>query len=40
MKITFPIQQLRPEKPEGLPVLKEGSGKGRKIFSMTESLLP
>lgn len=40
MKKTFPIQKLRPEKPEGLPVLKEGSGKGTEIFSMIESLLP
>lgn len=40
VKITFQIQYLRPEKPEGLPILKEGSGKGRDIFCMIECFLP
>lgn len=39
MKITFQIWYLSPEKPEGLPILKEGSGKGREIVHMIEYFL-
>lgn len=40
VKITFQIQYLRPEKPEGLPILKEVSVKGTEIFCMIECFLP
>lgn len=39
MKITFQTWYLSPEMPEGLPILKEGSGKGREIVHMIECFL-
>jgi len=40
VKITSQIWYLRPEMPEDLPILKEGSGKVREVFCLIECSLP
>lgn len=39
MKITFQTWYISPEMPEGLPILKEGSGKWREIVHIIECFL-